>query len=154
MVANPYSYVFRALYLVILALALTVLPRIVREPRLADDFGNLHQGSLRVLVLQRRGSRHETREAREVELHTAEGLHISEEEPAKITDIGAETGTRQKNGVLTVNTVLLIAIGHANVVILAANRDRVILVSGKGVIRRLLADEVDTDGGHFGYAGF
>jgi hypothetical protein len=27
-------------------------------------------------------------------------------------------------------------------------------VGGKSVIRRLLADEVDTDGGHFGYADF
>ena len=154
MVANPYSYVFRALYLVLLALALTVLPRIVREPRLADDFGNLHKSRLRVLVLQRRGSRHETREAREVELHTAEGLHISEEQPAEITDIRAEAGARQKNGVLAVNTILLVTIRDANVVVLAANGDRVIVVGGKSVIRRLLADEVDTDGGHFGYAGF
>lgn len=154
MVANPYSYVFRALPLVLLALALAVLPRIVREPRLADDFGNLHKRSLRVLILQRRGSRHETRKAREVELHTAEGLHISEEQPAEITDIRAEAGARQKNGVLAVNTILLVAIRDANVVVLAANGDRIIIMGGKSVIRRLLADEVDTDGGHFGYTGF
>ena len=69
--------------------------RVVGEPGVADNVGDLCQRLLRISVLQRLLRGHKAGETREVELNLLERLRVTQEEMAQVTDICAETRIRE-----------------------------------------------------------